>query len=349
MAIVWYVTIQTSSGIWLTILTLSSFLPQMIIAPFAGVWADRYNKKKIIIFADILIAITTLILAIFLIKNNFGNYALYGILIASIIRSIGTGIQTPTVNSMIPLLVSDDKLMKFNGINSSIQSAIQFASPLIAGGILVLGSISNILFIDVLTAIIAVIILSFIKIEKIIKEEVKIETSTIKEIKDGIKFSMQNKLVGTILVIYGAFIFLSVPSSFMTSLIITRNFGQEYIYLSISETIGFIGMFLGGILLGIWGGFKNRNKTLMIGIILYAIFAISLGLVTQYWLFVVIIFIISFSILIIQTTLMTVLQEKVTIEMQGRIFSLLNAIFSGLMPLGMVLFGTLSDVIEINI
>lgn len=348
MAIVWYVTIQTSSGIWLTILTLSSFLPQMIIAPFAGVWADRYNKKKIIIFADILIAITTLILAIFLIKNNFGNYALYGILIASIIRSIGTGIQTPTVNSMIPLLVSDDKLMKFNGINSSIQSAIQFASPLIAGGILVLGSISNILFIDVLTAIIAVIILSFIKIEKIIKEEVKIETSTIKEIKDGIKFSMQNKLVGTILVIYGAFIFLSVPSSFMTSLIITRNFGQEYIYLSISETIGFIGMFLGGILLGIWGGFKNRNKTLMIGIILYAIFAISLGLVTQYWLFVVIIFIISFSILIIQTTLMTVLQEKVTIEMQGRIFSLLNAIFSGLMPLGMVLFGTLSDVIEIK-
>ena len=348
MAIVWYVTIQTSSGIWLTILTLSSFLPQMIIAPFAGVWADRYNKKKIIIFADILIAITTLTLAIFLIKNNFGNYALYGILIASIIRSIGTGIQTPTVNSRIPLLVSEDKLMKFNGINSSIQSAIQFASPLIAGGILVLGSISNILFIDVLTAIIAVIILSFIKIEKIIKEEVKIETSTIKEIKDGIKFSMQNKLVGTILVIYGAFIFLSVPSSFMTSLIITRNFGQEYIYLSISETIGFIGMFLGGILLGIWGGFKNRNKTLMIGIILYAIFAISLGLVTQYWLFVVIIFIISFSIPIIQTTLMTVLQEKVTIEMQGRIFSLLNAIFSGLMPLGMVLFGTLSDVIEIK-
>ena len=46
MAIVWYVTMQTSSGIWLTILTLSSFLPQMIISPFAGVWADRYNKKK---------------------------------------------------------------------------------------------------------------------------------------------------------------------------------------------------------------------------------------------------------------------------------------------------------------
>ena len=70
MAIVWYVTMQTSSGIWLTTLTLSSFLPQMIISPFAGVWADRYNKKKIIILADVLIAVSTLILAIFLQINN---------------------------------------------------------------------------------------------------------------------------------------------------------------------------------------------------------------------------------------------------------------------------------------
>ena len=166
MAIVWYVTMQTSSGIWLTILTLSSFLPQMIISPFAGVWADRYNKKKIIILADVLIAASTLILAIFLQINNLANTSLIAIVVVSIIRSIGTGIQTPTVNSMIPLLVPEDKLMKFNGVNSSIQSVIQFASPLVAGGILVLGSISNILFIDVITAVIGVSILSFIKIEQ---------------------------------------------------------------------------------------------------------------------------------------------------------------------------------------
>ena len=123
------------------------------------------NKKKIIILADILIAISTLILAIFLQINNLANTSLIAIVVVSIIRSIGTEIQTPTVNSMIPLLVPKDKLMKFNGINSSIQSVIQFASPLVAGGILVLGSISNILFIDVITAVIGVSILSFIKIE----------------------------------------------------------------------------------------------------------------------------------------------------------------------------------------
>ena len=348
MAIVWYVTMQTSSGIWLTILTLSSFLPQMIISPFAGVWADRYNKKKIIILADVLIATSTLILAIFLQINNLANTSLIAIVVVSIIRSIGTGIQTPTVNSMIPLLVPEDKLMKSNGVNSSIQSVIQFASPLVAGGILVLGSISNILFIDVITAAIGVSILSFIKIEQKSVQKIEEKASTINEIKEGIRFSISDKLIGKLLLIYGIFIFLSVPSSFMSSLIITRNFGQDYMYLSICETIGFVGMFLGGLLLGTWGGFKNRNKTLTLGMILYSIFAIALGLVTQYWMFVALIFFISFSIPIIQTTTMTMLQEKVQIEMQGRIFSLLNAIFSGLMPLGMILFGVLADIVSIN-
>lgn len=348
MAIVWYVTMQTSSGIWLTILTLSSFLPQMIISPFAGVWADRYNKKKIIILADVLIAISTLILAIFLQLNNLVNTSLIAIVVVSIIRSIGTGIQTPTVNSMIPLLVPEDKLMKFNGINSSVQSVIQFASPLVAGGILVLGTISNILFIDVITAIIGVGILNFIKVEQKAIQKIEEKVSTVNDIKQGIRYSVSDKLIGKLLLIYGIFIFLSVPSSFMSSLIITRNFGQDYMYLSICETIGFVGMFLGGLLLGTWGGFKNRNKTLTLGIILYSVFAIALGLVTQYWLFVVIMFFISFSIPIIQTTTMTMLQEKVQIEMQGRIFSLLNAIFSGLMPLGMILFGVLADIVSIN-
>ena len=348
MAIVWYVTMQTSSGIWLTILTLSSFLPQMIISPFAGVWADRYNKKKIIILADVLIAVSTLILAIFLQINNLAKTSLIAIVVVSIIRSIGTGIQTPTVNSMIPLLVPEDKLMKFNGVNSSIQSVIQFASPLVAGGILVLGSISNILFIDVITAVIGVSILSFIKIEQQSIQKIEEKASTINDIKEGIRFSISDKLIGKLLLIYGIFIFLSVPSSFMSSLIITRNFGQDYMYLSICETIGFVGMFLGGLLLGAWGGFKNRNKTLTLGMILYSIFAIGLGLVTQYWMFVALIFFISFSIPIIQTTTMTMLQEKVQIEMQGRIFSLLNAIFSGLMPLGMILFGVLADIVSIN-
>ena len=171
MAIIWYVTLETSSGIWVTILTLAAFLPQMIMSLFAGVWADRYNRKRIIITADTMIAATTLLLAFFMMSGNAGEAALPAIIIVSAIRSLGSGIQTPTVNAMIPQIVPEDGLMRVNGINGSIQSVVQFVSPIAAGAIMAAGPIYNIMFIDVVTAIIGISILAFIKIPKHQMEE----------------------------------------------------------------------------------------------------------------------------------------------------------------------------------
>ena len=52
MAIIWYVTIQTSSGVWVAAFTVCSYLPQFLISFVAGVWADRHSRKKLIIGAD---------------------------------------------------------------------------------------------------------------------------------------------------------------------------------------------------------------------------------------------------------------------------------------------------------
>jgi DHA3 family macrolide efflux protein-like MFS transporter len=124
MAVIWYVTLETSSGIWVTVLTLAAFLPQMIISLFAGVWADRYNRKRMIIAADAIIAVTTLLLAVFMMSGNVGEAALPAIILVSVVRSLGSGIHAPTVNAMIPQLVPEDGLMRVNGINGSIQSVV---------------------------------------------------------------------------------------------------------------------------------------------------------------------------------------------------------------------------------
>ena len=52
MAIIWQVALETSSGLWVTLLTLSSTIPQTILSFFGGVWADRYSRKRLIILAD---------------------------------------------------------------------------------------------------------------------------------------------------------------------------------------------------------------------------------------------------------------------------------------------------------
>lgn len=348
MAIIWYVTLETSSGIWVSILTLAAFLPQTIMSFFAGVWADRYNRKKIIILSDSMIAATTLLLAIFMRSGNMDKATLPAIIIVSAIRSLGSGIQMPTVNAMIPQLVPEEGLMRMNGINGSIQSVVQFVSPIAAGAIMAVGPIYNIMFIDVITAIIGISLLALIKIPKHQPAERAEITSVFIEMKEGLKFTWNHKFLKRMLATYGAYIFLCVPSGFLTALMIERTFGESVVYLTINETVGFAGALVGGLLLGATGGFKNRNKTFFLGIMIYGITTFAIGFTNIFWLFVILMFFIGMAIPAAQTAVFTLVQEKTDPSMMGRVFSLVNVMFTGFMPLGMAIFGPLADIVRIQ-
>ncbi|MCX8132311.1 MAG: MFS transporter [Clostridia bacterium] len=348
MAVIWYVTLETSSGIWVTVLTLSAFLPQMVISLFAGVWADRYNRKRIIITADTIIAATTLLLAFFMMSGNMGEAALPAIIIVSAIRSLGSGIQTPAVNAVIPQIVPEDRLMRANGINGSIQSVVQFVSPIAAGAIMAAGPIYNIMFIDVATAVIGISILAFIKIPKHQAAERTEPTSIFTEMKEGLRFTWNHKFLKRMLITYGAYIFFCVPSGFLTALMIERTFGDSVMFLTINEAVGFAGALAGGLLLGATGGFKNRNRTFFLGTLIYGVASFAVGFTNTFWIFAMLMFFIGMTIPAAQTAVFTMVQEKTGPSMLGRVFSLVNVMFTGFMPLGMAIFGPLADFVRIQ-
>ncbi len=348
MAVIWYVTLETSSGIWVTVLTLAAFLPQMIISLFAGVWADRYNRKRMIIAADAMIAATTLLLAVFMMSGNVGEAALPAIILVSVVRSLGSGIHAPTVNAMIPQLVPEDGLMRVNGINGSIQSVVQFVSPIAAGALMAVGPIYNILFLDVATAVMGISILALIKIPEYQPVERTASASVWEEMKEGLEFTCGHQFLRRMLATYGAYIFLCVPSGFLTALMIQRTFGSNVIFLTINETVGFAGALISGLLLGATGGFKNRNKTFFMGVMIYGIASLAVGFTKVFWLFVVLMFFIGMTIPAAQSAVFTLVQEKTAPSMLGRVFSLVNVMFTGFMPLGMAIFGPLADVVRIQ-
>ena len=348
MAIVWYVTLETSSGAWVSALTLCSFLPQMLISFFGGVWADRYNRKHLIILVDSVIAATTLLLALAFPLITSNNALLAGILVISIIRSLGAGVQSPAVSAMIPQLVPEEHLMRFNGINASVQSTIQFTSPAIAAAILSLGALRNVLFLDVATAVAGIGLLIAIAIPKHTMDAAAAQTPFFVEMKAGITYAFTDRLIGRLVLVFGAFIFLSVPSGFLAALLISRTFGESYLYLSIVEMTGFIGMTLGGLVIGAWGGFKNRLSTLTLGMAAYAGFSILIGLLSNFVLFTISMFFISFAIPLVQAAVTTLLQENTPADLQGRVFGLLNIAYSGFLPLGMAVFGPAADRVSVQ-
>ena len=341
MAIVWYVTIQTSSGVWVAAFTVCSYLPQFLISFVAGVWADRHSRKKLIIGADSLIALVTFLMVLAIPHITDKTVVLGGLLVMSVIRSFGAGIQTPAVNAVIPQLVPEDQIMRFNGINATMQSVVQFAAPAAAGVLLTINTLSSTLIIDTATAIVGIGLLSAVIIPKQAIQNK--ETSVFIDMKIGIKYTLSDKLIGKVLTVYGLFIFLCVPAGFLSQLFVSRVYGETYWYLTAAELAGFIGMVAGGILMSIWGGFKSRVTTMSVGLIAFGSLAIGMGLSKQFALYLTLMIIYGVAITMVQTATTTLIQEKAEMSMQGRVFGLLGAMYSGFLPVGMAIFGPMAD------
>ena len=346
MSIIWYVTLKTSSGGWVAAFTICSYLPQFLISFFAGVWADRYNRKKLIVLADGVITIATLIMFLVMPMISSDFVLLSALLVISIVRSIGAGVQTPAVNAVIPHLVPAEYLMKYNGINATIQSIVQFIAPAVAGTVLSIGTFRSTLFIDILTALIGIGLLSCVLLPK--QEASDENVSVFSEIKAGIHYSFSDKMIGKILIVYGLFILLSVPAGFMSALLVSRVYGDVYWYLTAVELVGFAGMALGGVLMGMWGGFKSRVKTFAFGLLILSIMTIGMGVSPYFILYLAMMFVYSIAITMIQTATTTVIQEKAENSMQGRVFGLMGAMYSGFLPVGMAIFGPLADVLPLQ-
>lgn len=344
-AIVWFVAKETQSGIMVTFMTLCGFLPQVLISLFAGVWADRYNRKLMIIGADASIAVATFALAIIVMNTTEFYWAL---LVISAIRSVGAGIQAPAVNATIPQIVPQDKLMKISGINASVQSVINLVAPAVAGAVLSWGAIYYVMFVDIVTAAIGISILTIVPIAKHQKALEQIKGGYFDDLKAGVHYTLSNRFLRQLLTVSSIFCLLIVSPALLNVLFVTRIYGDNYLNLTLNEMSFFIGAVVGGIVIGAWGGFDNRLKTLGMGGIAFGVMSIAIGITHHFWLYLIIMVITGFAMPFNNSPLMVMIQEKVEPDMQGRVFSLLQIVTTLIMPIGMAIFGPLADVIPIQ-
>lgn len=346
-ALVWYITLQSSSGVWVSALTICAFVPQFLVSFVSGALSDRCNKKYLIIASDAVIAAATLVLALLVPRLTSDSSVFYALLVVSIVRSAGSGVQIPAVASMIPLLVPAEHLMRFNGLNAALTSLVQFASPFAAGAFLTLSSLRSTLLLDVGTAVAGISLLAFLLIPHEKKQTGK--TSLFQDVKQGAVYALQNRWVGKMLMVHGLFIFLAVPAGFLATLFVTRYYKESYAYMTIVEVVGFAGMSLGGVLMSTWGGFKNQVTSFLAGMSAFGILAIGMGLIDSFIVYLALMAIYGIALTMVQTATMTLLQQRTDASMQGRIFAFLNIMYSGALPLGMALFGPLSDVVSMRV
>ena len=347
MAIVWYVTLETASGGWVAVFTICSYLPQFLISFWGGVWADRYHRKALIIGADAMIAAVTLLLMLFLPYLQGRAFLLPVILAVSTIRSLGSGIQTPAGNAVIPLLVPETQRMRFNGVYAAMQAAIQFAAPAAAGIILSLSALRISLLTDVVTALLGIGLLAGLRLPP--QEQSRSTAAYFSDVKTGLRYALSHRTIARALILYGLFIFWAVPGGFLAQLLVSRVFGSSYWYLTAAELAGFAGMTTGGLILGAWGGFRRRETTLALGLASFGLLSVGMGLAKRFPLYLALMALYGIAMTIVQTSVTTIIQDQAERAVHGRIFGLMSTLYAGALPLGMAIFAPLADVVSIQI
>ena len=344
-AILWHLTLTTKSGLVLALAVIFGFVPQAIVSIFAGVWADRVNRRLMIIVSDSAIALSTLGLALLMLS---GVDDLWLIFLVMAVRSIGAGVQMPAVSAMIPQIVPSDKLMQINGINSTIQSIMGLVAPVVAAAVYASFSIVSIFFVDVFTAIVGVGMLALIKVPSLDRVKSDEKPSYFADLKDGLNYIFTHDLVRWVMVVFAVVFLLAVAPSNLSPLFIARNFGTEVWKLTVAEVTFSLGMALGGALLALFAKKVNRIAMIIGVSIFFGFVTIGMGLSTNLIVFCILFFVIGVAVPSFYTSAMTMLQETVEPERQGRVFGFVGIVIALAMPVGMAVLGPLADVIAIE-
>ncbi|HEY9594350.1 MAG TPA: MFS transporter [Spirochaetia bacterium] len=347
-ALYWYVTLETRSGVMMTLYIICGFIPTFLLSPFAGVWADRWDRKKIIMIADAMIALVTIGLAA---AFTAGGRTLWLVLLAAGIRAVGTAIQGPAVGAIIPQFVPEDQRTRVNGIMGSAQAALGLVSPVIAGALISIWPLQAVFLIDVGTAALAIaILLFFLDVPPHARAAHAQSTAYFTDMRLGFRYIREHRWLVSFFLYMGILLVLVAPGAFLTPLQVTRTYGGDVWRLTALEVAFSGGMVLGGLLVAAWRGFRNRLHTILLATFTMAGCTVALGLAPlfSFWLYLGFLAVYGLAMPFFNTPSSVLIQEKVEEGYLGRVYSVLTMLMTSLMPVGMLVFGPLAEVVSIE-
>jgi DHA3 family macrolide efflux protein-like MFS transporter len=349
-ALVWWMTKTTGSATVLATATLVALLPQILLGPFVGALVDRWNRRLIMIIADTAIATATGVLIFLFAAGIVQVWQVYVILL---VRSLGGAFHGPAMTSSTSLMVPKQHLARLAGLNQTLQGMLSIFAPPLGALLIGLLPMHGVLAIDIGTAALAVLPLLVLSIPKPPRQAngTAKKTSYWHDLREGFTYVVKwPGLLGLILLAM-MLNFLLIPSSSLTPLVITKVFGKGVTELGWTETVFGVGVIAGGLVLSAWGGFKHKIVTSLAGVLGIGAGVILIGAAPANLFFLILVanFVIGVTQVFANGPLTAIFQTAIEPDMQGRVFSLISAGATAMMPLSLLVAGPISDWLGVRI
>lgn len=347
-ALIWWLTISTGSATMLALATLAGLLPALLFGPFIGALVDRNNRRTLIILSDSVSALLALVLAYLFWSGLIETWHL---LVVMFIRSLAGAFQFPAVQASTSLMVPQDQLSRVNGWNQMLNGGMQIASPPLGALLIALMPIEGILLIDVVTALIAVALVQFVHIPR--QQQLPGEGgfgAIVRDMGEGFRYLWNWPALCILFGCSSLLNLLITPAFALLPLLITNHFKGDALQLSWMEMALGLGVIMGGMIMGLWGGFKRRILTSLCGVLgmSLGIFLIGSAPADRLLWAVAGMFIVGFMMAWANGPIMAIIQTVVVPEMQGRVMTVINSVAMGMTPIGLFLAAPIADHIGIQ-
>lgn len=348
-ALVWWLTQTTGSATVLATATMVAIIPEIFLAPIAGAYVDRWNRRLVMIVADGAIALALLWLAYLFWVDAVQLWHIY---IIMGVRALGGSFHWPAMQASTSLLVPQKHLTRVAGLNQTLNGTLSIIGPPLGALLMGLLPLSSVMLVDVGTAALAITSLLFVHIPQPRRDDMGVEKPTIwADMGQGLRYiwgwSGLVTLIGMAMILKIAL----TPAFSLLPLLVSQHFNGDAAQLSLLEAVAGVGIVVGGLILSVWGGFKRRIYTTMMGMIILGLSFLALAL-TPPELFrsaLASVFVMGLMIPLIDGPIMAILQATVAPEMQGRVFTMMGSLLSMTSPFSLAVAGPVSDWIGLQV
>ena len=345
-ALVWYVTKETGSAAVLATATTAAIVPNILLGPFVGALVDRWNRKLVMIIADLVVALATVVLAVLFATGAIQIWHIIAILLT---RSAAGVFQGPARTAATTLMVPKEHLSRLGGVNQAVDGMINIFSPALGALLLEVLPMQGVLAVDILTAAIAIsLLIFFVKVpQPTTKPKLDKVTprSLLADVRDAVRYIVTWPGLFLMILMASLLNMFLAPGGNLLPLHVTTFFGkgaQELAWMQVAMGVGGI---VGGLLLGVWGGFKRRVWTVLMGILGIGAGMLTFGLIpaNHFTWSLLSLGMVGLMASFANGSLGPLLQTKVPPEVQGRVFMLLSSLTLAMMPIGLFLSAPIAD------
>jgi DHA3 family macrolide efflux protein-like MFS transporter len=352
-------------------------LPHVFLAPIAGAWADRHDRKRTMITADLLSGVLS---AILLVLMLFDVLQIWMIVILAVGFAVGSSFHYSSFDTSYAMLVPEEKLPRANGMMQTIWALSAILSPLLAAFIITLpglarqgvitGAFGDFLSplvngaplaigLDIATFLIAAItpIFLFIPSPKrtdLVSAEGK-KKSMWADIKEGGRYILNRRPLLWLLATFTAINFATAPMGVFQPLMVKFNLAPDWTSMGFTFETALaaltmaagIGGVVGGIFISTWGGLKRRRVYgVVLPIMAAGLMLVVFGLSPWFYLSLAAVLMLDGLTPIMNAHSQTIWQTQTPRHLQGRVFSVRRLIAQFTAPMGTALAGLAGGFID---